>query len=210
MCIYASFKITFNVWLFPQIKFPEAEVLSEQCVYIFKTLSTYYPNFPETLDYFIAAIALNSLYYSFLLSNISWLPLAGGGGGNTKREVYLPRTAPLPLLLSLYIFLSFFIHRNKYVIFSLSTHSLACCAYFSSLCFLIFKNDWCSLDFPNQDMKAENSVFFLSNFISLFLAVMGLCCYAGFSLVEVSRSYSLVAMHGLLIAVASLVAECRL
>ena len=58
-------------------------------------------------------------------------------------------------------------------------------------------------------MKAENSVsvFFLSNFISLFLAVMGVCCYTGFSLAEVGGSYSLVAVHRLLIAMASLVAE---
>lgn len=36
-------------------------MLSEQCVYIFKTLGTCYPNFPEKLDQFIAAVALNSL-----------------------------------------------------------------------------------------------------------------------------------------------------
>ena len=52
-------------------------------------------------------------------------------------------------------------------------------------------------------MKAENSVsvFFLSNFISLFLAVMGVCCSVGFSLVAVCR---------LLIVMASLTAEHRL
>ena len=37
------------------------------------------------------------------------------------------------------------------------------------------------------------------------MAVPGLHCYPGFSLVAVSRGYSLVAVHGLLIAVASLV-----
>ena len=47
-------------------------------------------------------------------------------------------------------------------------------------------------------------------FIYLFLAVLGLRCCEGFSLVVVSRSYFLVAVHGLLIAVASLVAEHRL
>ena len=36
------------------------------------------------------------------------------------------------------------------------------------------------------------------SFISLFLAVLGLCCCAGFSLV-VSSSYSLVAARGLLL-----------
>ena len=47
-------------------------------------------------------------------------------------------------------------------------------------------------------------------FIYLFLAVLGLRCCEGFSLFVVSRSYSPVAAHGLLIAVASLVAEHRL
>ena len=46
--------------------------------------------------------------------------------------------------------------------------------------------------------------------IALFLAVLGLCCYAGFSLVEASRGYSVVGVHGLLTAVASLIAEHRL
>ena len=41
----------------------------------------------------------------------------------------------------------------------------------------------------------------------LFLAVLGLCCCTGFSLVVVIGGCSLVAVHGLLIAVASLVAE---
>ena len=44
-------------------------------------------------------------------------------------------------------------------------------------------------------------------FTYLFLAVLDLCCYAGFSLVVESRGYSLVAVHELLIAVASLVVE---
>ena len=51
---------------------------------------------------------------------------------------------------------------------------------------------------------------FLYNFIYLFLAVLGLHCCSGFSLVVASRAYSLVAVHGLLTAVASLVAEHRL
>ena len=38
----------------------------------------------------------------------------------------------------------------------------------------------------------------------------GLCCCTGFSLIVVSRVYSLVVVHRLLIAVASLVAEHRL
>ena len=45
------------------------------------------------------------------------------------------------------------------------------------------------------------------NLIYLLLAVLGLRCCSGFSLVAVSRSYSLVAMCQLLIVVASLVVE---
>ena len=36
--------------------------------------------------------------------------------------------------------------------------------------------------------------------------MLGLCCHEGFSLI-MSRGYSVLAMHGLLIAVASLVLE---
>ena len=48
---------------------------------------------------------------------------------------------------------------------------------------------------------------FLYNFIYLFLAVLGLCCCVGFSLVAESGGYSLVVMHGLLIAVVFLVVK---
>ena len=44
----------------------------------------------------------------------------------------------------------------------------------------------------------------------LFIGCVSHCCCAGFSLAAVSRSYSLAAVHRLLIAVASLVAEHRL
>ena len=50
----------------------------------------------------------------------------------------------------------------------------------------------------------------LNLFVYLSLAVLGLYCCMGFSLVAVSRGYSLVAVHGLLIAVASLAVEHRL
>ena len=50
-------------------------------------------------------------------------------------------------------------------------------------------------------------IFFLNNFISLFLSVPSLCCFLGFSVVVASGDYSLVAMLGLLIGVASLVAK---
>ena len=48
---------------------------------------------------------------------------------------------------------------------------------------------------------------FFNDFIYLFLAVLGLHCYSGFSLVveSGSRSYCPVAVQGLLTAVASLV-----
>ena len=44
---------------------------------------------------------------------------------------------------------------------------------------------------------------FLNNFIYLFLAVLDVRCYTGFSVVVESRGYSLVAVLGLLIVVAS-------
>ena len=46
-----------------------------------------------------------------------------------------------------------------------------------------------------------------NNFIYLFLAVLGLCCCIGFSLVGVSGGYSLVAVPRLLTTVAFLVVE---
>ena len=51
---------------------------------------------------------------------------------------------------------------------------------------------------------------FFCNFIYLLLAIVGLHCYASFSLVVANVGYSLVVAHGLLIEVASLVAEHRL
>ena len=50
-------------------------------------------------------------------------------------------------------------------------------------------------------------LFLKNNFIYLFLTVLDLCCCMDFSLVAVSGGYSLVAMWGLLVAVASLVVE---
>ena len=46
-----------------------------------------------------------------------------------------------------------------------------------------------------------------NNFVYLFLAVLGLCCCKGFSLVVESEGYSLAAAGRLLAAVASPVAE---
>ena len=50
-----------------------------------------------------------------------------------------------------------------------------------------------------------HNVLLLSVVFYLFLAVLGLHCCTGISLVAVSRCCALVAVHGLLIAVASLV-----
>ena len=49
-----------------------------------------------------------------------------------------------------------------------------------------------------------------NNFTYLFMAALNLHCFSSFSLVVASRGYSLGAMHGLLIEMASLVAEYRL
>ena len=59
---------------------------------------------------------------------------------------------------------------------------------------------------PKRVNKYVMRVFTYS-FLSVFLAVLGLCCCGGFSLVEASRGYSLVAVCGLLIAAASLIVE---
>ena len=52
--------------------------------------------------------------------------------------------------------------------------------------------------------------FKISLLIDVFFSVLGLRCCPGFSLVAVNRDCSLVVVSGLLIAVASLVAEHRL
>ena len=54
----------------------------------------------------------------------------------------------------------------------------------------------------------KGSFFLFYSF--LFLALLGLRCYMGFSLVAKSGGYSLVAVRGILLAVASLAAEHRL
>ena len=51
------------------------------------------------------------------------------------------------------------------------------------------------------------TLFFKNNFTYLFLAVLGLHCCEGFSLVTASGGYSLVVVPGLLVAMASLMAE---
>ena len=74
-----------------------------------------------------------------------------------------------------------------------------CCCFFKqmvpSLCFII-----CCLPLVCREGRC----------MCVFLAVLGLCCYMGFSLVVASRGYSLVVMHRFPIPVASLVAEHRL
>ena len=63
-----------------------------------------------------------------------------------------------------------------------------------------------------ERMKEREYVIylFILNFIYLFLAMLGLYCCMDFSLVVVSRVYSLVAEHELLIVVTSLAVEHRL
>ena len=53
----------------------------------------------------------------------------------------------------------------------------------------------------------SSSAIFLKNY---FLAMLGLHCFVGFSLVVASRGYSPVAVREFLLAVASLVEEHRL
>ena len=62
-----------------------------------------------------------------------------------------------------------------------------------------------------DEAKPRLSIFVLINLICLVsLVVLGLHCCAGLSLVAESRGYSLAGVHRLLIAVAPLLAECRL
>ena len=53
-------------------------------------------------------------------------------------------------------------------------------------------------------------IFIMFIFTYWFLAILGLHCYVGFSLVMSSRAYSLAVVLGLLIVVASLIMEHRL
>ena len=55
-----------------------------------------------------------------------------------------------------------------------------------------------------------NTVFLNIISLILILALLGLCCCMSISLVAVSRGYSPVVVHELLIVVASLVAEHEL
>ena len=73
---------------------------------------------------------------------------------------------------------------------------------------------WSGLPFPTPSSLAFlvhfDKLKILKKKKKLFMAVLGLRCSAGFSLVVLIRGYSLVSMCGLLIAVASLVAEHEL
>ena len=59
-----------------------------------------------------------------------------------------------------------------------------------------------SLVTPSLTHVLMRSLFFV-----LFFAMLGLCCCMGFSLVVASGGYSLIALHRLLIVVASLFSE---
>ena len=56
-------------------------------------------------------------------------------------------------------------------------------------------------------MRRDEGLFFFFPLLLLLLAVLGLCCGTGFSLVAVSGGCSLVAVRGLPSAVASPVEE---
>ena len=65
--------------------------------------------------------------------------------------------------------------------------------------------------FPGRvDLLWGHILILRFSFIYSFLAVLGLRCCVGFSLVVASKGYCLGAVLGLLAAVASLVAEHRL
>ena len=55
--------------------------------------------------------------------------------------------------------------------------------------------------------QVRNFILFKNEFMYLFLAVLGLCCCVGFSLIAASGGYSLAMVCGLLVLVASLVVE---
>ena len=63
---------------------------------------------------------------------------------------------------------------------------------------------------PSTPSRGQITSLLFYLFIYLFLAVLGLCCCIGFSLVAESEDCSLVEVCGLLIVVASLAAEHRL
>ena len=61
-------------------------------------------------------------------------------------------------------------------------------------------------------LSIQNSYLVILNFFIYLLiwAVLGLCCFSGFSLVAVSRGFCVVSVPGLLFAMASLAVEHRL
>ena len=72
-----------------------------------------------------------------------------------------------------------------------------------------YSNDWHNWILDISIFFHVPYLFVFNNFVYLFLAVLGLHCCSGFSLVAESGGYFLVVMSGLLIAVAPLV-ELRL
>lgn len=88
-------------------------------------------------------------------------------GGEKKKDKEKSPTCPaLPTpprnIADFFVYLPEFLYTQKqiriHVVFPLYTLSLACCTYSSASCFLLFKNYQRSLGFPNQYMKAENSI----------------------------------------------------
>ena len=58
-----------------------------------------------------------------------------------------------------------------------------------------------------EDTAPDHTTEFFLLFCFFFFTVLGLCCHRGFSLVVASTGYSVVVVCGLLIVVASFVAE---
>ena len=85
-------------------------------------------------------------------------------------------------------------YQNALMLLSPSANNLSMKVFFKNIC-IIFST-------MAEELRPNENFFFL-RFIFLFLALLGLpCCVRAFS-----SCYFPVAMHGLLIAVASLVAE---
>ena len=74
---------------------------------------------------------------------------------------------------------------------------------------LAYQRDFCCAWHADAFHSWTSCLFvcFFNNFIYLLLTVLGLPCCAGFLLVAVSGGCSLVEVHRLIIAIASLLAE---
>ena len=81
---------------------------------------------------------------------------------------------------------------------------------FSTRSMICFVCTWAPAFLSHGKTSVSLSFLFSSILFYLFFSVRGLCCYRGFSLVAMSRDYSIVVVLGLLVEVASLAVEHRL